>query len=79
MEKKSPENLTNIDYKDIKTLQRFLTSQFKVTSRKRTGLSAQNQRKVAKAVKLARQMAFLPYTREQRRKTYELSHKIRES
>ncbi len=68
-------NVTNIDYKDIKTLQKFLTSQYKVGANKRTGLSQQNQRKIAKAIKLARQMALLPYTREQRRQTFELSHK----
>jgi len=68
-------NINNIDYKDVKTLQRFLTSQYKVGSNKRTGLSKQNQRKIAKAVKLARQMALLPYSREQKRKTIELSQK----
>jgi len=75
--KKNPQNInvTNIDYKDVKTLQKFLTSQYKVSANKRTGLSKQNQRKIAKAIKLARQMALLPYTREQKRKTIELTHK----
>ena len=75
--KKNPQNInvTNVDYKDIKTLQKFLTSQYKVSANKRTGLSKQNQRKIAKAIKLARQMALLQYTREQRRKTIELTHK----
>jgi len=76
MDKKPQINITNIDYKDVKILQKFLTSQYKIASKKRTGLSKQNQRKVANAIKLARQMAFLPYTREQRRKTYEKGMKV---
>jgi small subunit ribosomal protein S18 len=68
-------NVSNVDYKDVKTLQKFLTSQYKIGSNKRTNLSKQNQRKIAKAIKLARQMGLMPYTREQKRKTIELSQK----
>ena len=74
--KRQQPNLNNIDYKDVKTLQKFVTSQYKIGSNRRTGLSRQNQRKVAKAIKLARQMALMPYTREQRRKTSEKAHKL---
>lgn len=77
MQIKKPQNINvdNIDYKDVKTLQKFLTSQYKIGANKRTGLSKQNQRKIAGAIKLARQMALLPYTREQKRKTIELSQR----
>ena len=74
--KRQQPNLTNIDYKDVKNLQKFVTSQYKVGSVKRTGLSRQNQRKVAKAIKLARQMALMPYTREQRRLTSEKGQRL---
>lgn len=50
-----------IDYKDVPTLKRFMTSQGKLMSRKRTGLSAAGQRALARAVKRARFMALLPY------------------
>lgn len=50
-----------IDYKDVATLQRLISAQGKLFSRKRTGLSAECQRKVARALKRARYMALLPY------------------
>lgn len=50
-----------IDYKDVATLHRLTSAQGKLFSRKRTGLSAMAQRRVALAVKRARFMALLPY------------------
>lgn len=50
-----------LDYKDIPTLELFVTQQGKIMSRKRTGCSAQQQRMVAQAVKHARHMALLPF------------------
>ena len=50
-----------IDYKDIETLKKFLNPHGKILSRRRTGLSAANQRSLANAVKRARYMALLPY------------------
>ncbi len=50
-----------IDYKDVATLQRLVSAQGKVFSRKRTGLDAECQRKVALALKRARFMALMPY------------------
>lgn len=55
---------TFIDYKDVPALKRFVTSQGKLMSRKRTGLSAAAQRALAGAVKRARFMGLLPYTGE---------------
>jgi small subunit ribosomal protein S18 len=51
----------DVDYKDTAMLQRLISAQGKVFSRKRTGLSADCQRKVALALKRARFMAMLPY------------------
>jgi small subunit ribosomal protein S18 len=52
---------TNIDYKDIETLKKFLNPHGKILPRRRTGLSAHSQRALALAVKRARFMALLPY------------------
>ena len=51
-----------VDYKDIPTLRRFLSAQGKLYSRKRSGTSAQCQRKIMLAVKRARFMGILSYT-----------------
>ena len=50
-----------IDYKDVETLRKFLNPHGKIMSRRRTGLSATNQRALAQAIKRARYMALLPY------------------
>lgn len=50
-----------LDYKNVEYLSRFISPQGKIVSRKRTGFSGQNQRKLANAIKLARFMALLPY------------------
>lgn len=55
---------TFIDYKDVVGIKRFVTSQGKLMSRKRTGLSAAAQRALAVAVKRARFMGLLPYVGE---------------
>ena len=52
-----------IDYKDIDFLRRFLTDQAKVESRRKTGMCAKCQRPLARAIKRARYLAMLPYTR----------------
>ncbi len=50
-----------IDYKDVALLQRVVSAQGKLFSRKRTGLTAEGQRKIALALKRARFMALMPY------------------
>lgn len=50
-----------IDYKDVETLKRFINPHGKIMPRRRTGLSAANQRALAQAIKRARYMALLPY------------------
>ena len=51
-----------IDYKDIKTLSRFVTDRGKIVPKRNSGLCAKWQRRVALAVKRARFMGLLPYT-----------------
>ena len=50
-----------IDYKDPDFLMRFLNDQGKILPRRITGNSLKFQRKLAVAVKRARQLALLPY------------------
>jgi small subunit ribosomal protein S18 len=51
-----------VDHKNSDDLRRLLTPNGKIQSRKRTGLTAKEQRIVAQAIKRARFMALLPYT-----------------
>ncbi len=50
-----------IDYKDPEFLKKFLNEQGKLLPRRLTGNSLKFQRRVAQAVKRARQLALLPY------------------
>jgi small subunit ribosomal protein S18 len=50
-----------IDYKDVAMLQRLVSAQGKLFSRKRTGLDAACQRRLALALKRARFLALMPY------------------
>lgn len=52
-----------IDYKDVRRLQRFLTERGKILPRRATGLTAKQQRQVSGAIKRARQIALLPYVK----------------
>jgi small subunit ribosomal protein S18 len=62
--KSSPLNAGElVDYKDVRKLQRFLTERGKVLPRRATGLTAKQQRQVARAIKRARQIALLPYVK----------------
>ncbi len=56
------EKIEEIDYKDFKLLQRYISSYGKIESRKRTGTCLRHQRKLAQAIKKARIMALLPFT-----------------
>ncbi len=51
-----------IDYKDIALLRKFISDRGKIRARRVTGVSVQDQRKLAKAIKNAREMALLPYS-----------------
>lgn len=54
--------ITHFDYKDFKTLQRFINPYGQIESRKKTGLSEKQQKALTKAVKRARHLALLPFT-----------------
>jgi small subunit ribosomal protein S18 len=51
-----------IDYKDIALLRKFVSDRGKIRARRVTGNCAQHQRRVATAIKNAREMALLPYS-----------------
>jgi len=53
--------IEDIDYKDVKLLQKFLTSSGKIEPRKRSGNCPKHQRRVSSAIKRARIMALLPF------------------
>ena len=50
-----------VDYKDTALLRKFISDRGKIRSRRVTGISTQEQREVARAIKVAREMALLPY------------------
>lgn len=50
-----------IDYKDVATLRKFISDRGKIRARRITGVSVQDQRLIARAIKNAREMALLPY------------------
>lgn len=54
-------SISFIDYKDVDSLKKFLNPNGRILSRKRTGLTAKNQRSLAEAVKRARFMGLLPF------------------
>ncbi len=54
--------ITTIDYKDTALLRKFISDRGKIRARRVTGVSVQEQRKIATAIKNAREMALLPYT-----------------
>jgi small subunit ribosomal protein S18 len=50
-----------VDYKDTARLRTFISDRGKIRSRAVTGLTVQQQRQIAIAIKNAREMALLPY------------------
>ncbi len=57
------EKVEYVDYKDIDLLQRFMSDRAKIRNRRVAGNSLQQQREVANAIKIAREMALLPYAK----------------
>ena len=56
------EKATGVDYKDTTLLRKFISDRGKIRARRVTGVSSQQQRQIARAVKNARELALLPYT-----------------
>ena len=51
-----------VDYKDTALLRKFISDRGKIRARRVTGVSTQEQRAIARAVKNAREMALRPYS-----------------
>lgn len=50
-----------LEYKNVAYLSKFVSANGRIQSRKRTGFSGQNQRKLAEAIKHARLIGFMPF------------------
>lgn len=53
--------IDSVDYKDVATLQQFLTDRGKIKPSRQTGNTAAQQRMITRAIKRAREMALLPF------------------
>lgn len=53
--------INTVDYKDTALLRTFISERGKIRSRRVSGLTVQQQRQVAIAIKNTREMALLPY------------------
>lgn len=53
--------IRQINYKDDKTLSRYVTDRGKILPRRLTGACARHQRQITTAIKRARYLALLPY------------------
>ena len=56
------ERVEYVDYKDVDLLSRFMSDRAKIRNRRVSGNDVQQQRDVAGAIKIAREMALLPYS-----------------
>lgn len=56
------DQIKHIDYKNTDLLQRFMSDQYKIEGRRKTGVCARHQRELARAIKRARHLAMLPFT-----------------
>ena len=59
------ENAPKIDWKDTKTLSRYISERGKIMPTRITYVSPKKQRELARAIKRARFMALLPYVRDE--------------
>ncbi|MBI2062158.1 MAG: 30S ribosomal protein S18 [Candidatus Yanofskybacteria bacterium] len=62
-------NIYKFDYKNSKDLRYFLNQELEIKKGKRNNLCKKHQRRLAQAIKIARQLALLPFTPKQERKT----------
>ncbi len=63
------EKMEYIDYKDLNTLKRYISEKGKIKPRRVTGNCTQHQKRLAKAIKNARELALIPYTARQGEKS----------
>jgi len=64
-----------IDYKDVSRLQRHISERGKIEPRRRTGVCAKHQRRLAVAIKRARYLALVPYAPDHIRYTTKVETK----
>jgi small subunit ribosomal protein S18 len=57
------EKVEYVDYKDVDLLSRFMSDRAKIRNMRVSGNNRQQQLEVANAIKIAREMALLPYAR----------------
>lgn len=62
---RTPEVVTSVDYKDLDTLKKFVNESGKIIGSRLTGVDAKTQRQLARAIKIARYLALIPYTDNQ--------------
>jgi small subunit ribosomal protein S18 len=55
------ERIDDINYKDVRLLQSFISERGKITPRRITGVCAPHQRRLSEAIKQARNIALLPF------------------
>ncbi len=55
------EDIEYIDFRDDKRLGRFTTEQGKIIPRRTSGTCAKHQRQLVRSIKLARELALIPY------------------
>tara|TARA_B100001146_G_C15790888_1_gene268363 strand:- start:152 stop:367 length:216 start_codon:yes stop_codon:yes gene_type:complete len=60
-QKEKSEIYNEIDYKNLGFLKKYLTESGKISPRRVAGTSAKEQRKINKAIKIARHLALLPF------------------
>ena len=57
------DHITSIDYKDVSPLRRYVSDMFKIEGRRKTGTCAKHQRMLATAIKRARHIGLIPFSR----------------
>jgi small subunit ribosomal protein S18 len=57
------DKINSIDYKDLNILEKMIIERGKMSSRRSTGNCARHQRKVARAIRRARYLSLIPFTR----------------
>ena len=59
-----PEEIETIDYKDVNRLRYFVTERGKIIPSRISGTTAKDQRHLVRQIKIARQIALLPFVAE---------------
>ena len=68
---------TDVDYKDLELLARYTYAEGRIVPARITNISAKMQRKLTNAIKIARQLALMPYTEMQQREQRALHPELR--